>query len=280
MSSERSHPGGEFKERLDVASHRLIFIGGLHRSGTTLLGRILADHQDISGFSGTSAQEDEGQHLQSVYAPAIQHGGPGRFARSAAAHLTELPDAEAVLARHRLLNAWSPHWDLSQSLLVEKSPPNLIMGRYLQSVFPGSALLVIIRHPLVVALSTKKWTRLTSLPDLVDHWFVAHDLLMNDAARLDRLHVIRYEDLMSAPTRTLTGIQRFLGIDTELNTDRLEETRSNRYVRAWDSMASGSPIDRLHRRTIEKRFAQRLGDYGYRLDDLTQVDPWSLGRSS
>ena len=59
--------------------HRFVFLAGLHRSGTTLLARLLAAHPEISGFSGTGEPADEGQHLQSVYPAARVYGGPGRF---------------------------------------------------------------------------------------------------------------------------------------------------------------------------------------------------------
>jgi hypothetical protein len=62
-----------------VAQKPFVFIGGLHRSGTSLIHECLRDHPDISGFSGTGVNEDEGQLLQSVYKPASVFGGPGKF---------------------------------------------------------------------------------------------------------------------------------------------------------------------------------------------------------
>jgi hypothetical protein len=59
------------KKSVDVSSlvtgERLVFIGGLHRSGTSIVHRCLSDHPDVSGFQSTGVWEDEGQHLQSVY---------------------------------------------------------------------------------------------------------------------------------------------------------------------------------------------------------------------
>jgi len=36
-----------------VEGHQFVFLAGLHRSGTTLLARLLAAHSEISGFSET-----------------------------------------------------------------------------------------------------------------------------------------------------------------------------------------------------------------------------------
>jgi hypothetical protein len=64
----------------DIHAHKFIFIGGLHRSGTSLLFKILRDHPDISGFVNTGAPEDEGAHLQTVYTPPKYLGRAGFFA--------------------------------------------------------------------------------------------------------------------------------------------------------------------------------------------------------
>src|SRR4029450_12617693 len=63
-----------------VDDHRLGVAGGLHRSGTTPLARTLAAHPQVSGFAGTGAREDEGQHLQTVYPRVRDYGGARHFA--------------------------------------------------------------------------------------------------------------------------------------------------------------------------------------------------------
>ena len=64
----------------EMANRRqLVFVGGLHRSGTSLVHRCLAGHPRVSGFRDTGVWEDEGQHLQTVYRPAAAHGGPGQI---------------------------------------------------------------------------------------------------------------------------------------------------------------------------------------------------------
>jgi len=69
--------------------HKFIFICGLHRSGTSLLFKILKEQENISGHENTGVIEDEGQHFQSVFNPANKYGGPGKFGFNTESYLDE-----------------------------------------------------------------------------------------------------------------------------------------------------------------------------------------------
>jgi len=259
-------------------SHRLVFVAGLHRSGTTPLARCLAAHPQVSGFSGTGAREDEGQHLQSVYPAVRTYGGAGRFAFSPAAHLTEQSPLVTADAGERLYGQWSPRWDLSRPVLLEKSPANLVMTRFLQALFPDAHFVVVVRHPVVVTLSTRKWVRRMPLDRLAEHWFHAHDVFAADAPHLRHLQVLKYEDLVRKPEPTLAAVSRFIGLDSPLPAEGLQGDRSNAYERQWLSWASSRrPWLSARYRRLCRRYEQRARGYGYSMRDLSVTDPFPTG---
>src|SRR4029453_18373395 len=196
----------------------------------------LAEHPQVSGFSGTGVEEDEGQHLQDVYPPARAHGGPGRFALQPASHLTETSPLLTPDTAERLLARWRPHWDLSRPVLVEKSPPNLVMSRFLHARF-----VMVVRHPAIVSLSTRKWARLRSLGALLDNWFAAHRTFEEDAAHLRHLLVVKYEHLVADPSGTLAGIAEVLEGDGETPAGGIDPRRSATYERQWAELSGGGP---------------------------------------
>ena len=260
-----------------IDSERLVFVGGLHRSGTTPLTTVIAAHPEVSGLHGTGVKEDEGQHLQSVYPKAKVYGGAGRFALDPRSHLTETSALSTPENAGRLVQEWSRYWDLERRLLLEKSPPNLVMGRFLQGLFPGSALVVVVRHPVVVALSTHKWRRLasrrvhrhTTHHQLVRHWIAAHDRFLEDLPRLGRTHVVRYEALVADPVAALGPVADLLGLTSPLVSDTLVASHSERYARQWDAMKTGNPVQRRVRRAIERDFSEQIRQWGYDTDDLS-----------
>ena len=142
-----------------MQAKKFIFISGLHRSGTSLLYRILKEQDEISGLSKTNELEDEGQHVQTVYKPAYEFGGVGKFGFNINARLDENSKLINELNRKKLFNEWSRFWDLEKNILLEKSPPNIIRTRFLQKMFPNSYFINITRHPIATSIASKKWSK-------------------------------------------------------------------------------------------------------------------------
>ena len=193
-------------------------------------------------------------------------GGPGRFAFHPNAHLTEASELVAARARERLLEAWTPYWDLTRRVLVEKSPPNLLRFRLLQALFPGSSLVAIVRHPVAVAQATRPWSS-TSLGSLYRHWLTAHSIFEADRPHLERLLFLRYEDVVADPSAALADIDAFVGLERHDVSQRVRSDTNARYLRRWhhSRLVPSSLRVAPYRLRFEARIRQ-LG-YGYSLGD-------------
>ena len=249
---------------LPAADHRLVFVGGLHRSGTSLITRCLGEHPHVSRMVGTGVSEDEGQHLQAVLPSARSLGGPGRFSSQPGAHLTERSPLASAIVRQQLLASWSPYWDLSRRHLVEKSPPNLLRTRLLQALFPEASFVIVVRHPAVVALATRKWAPGVPLDALLDHWLCAHEIFAGDAPRVRPLLVVRYEALVARPRKVLADVARHLALPGAIPTVGIDPDRNLRYVRHWLELVAAGDSE-VRRTMTDPARAARIRRFGYSL---------------
>ena len=164
-------------------------------------------------------------------------------------------------------------------MLMEKSPPNLIRMRFLQALFPDSAFVVIMRHPIPVSLATQKWSD-TKPHSLIEHWLRAHELMAEDVPHVRRVHVMRYEDLVAEPDSELRAAFGFLGLEDHgagrttaegLNTDNFHADRTlrtgvnDRYFDDWYGPRRHTVVRRAYYELTERRYEGRARHFGYSL---------------
>ena len=240
----RWHYGG----KPDDKGKKYLFLGGLHRNGTSPLYKIIKSHPEISGMSYTTVPQDEGQHLQSVYKADSVYGM--LFGFNNESHLTEESEIVTTENKEQLLREWGRFLNFSKNVFVEKSPSNIVRTRFLQALFPNSCFLNIMRHPVAVALAVRKWT-MASLPDIVDHWAICHKILLNDMKHLNSAMLIRYEDFPINSDAILKNVYQTIGVQArtskvkfvDMNEGYFSEWTRNRY---WERDDIGRVQSKYH----------------------------------
>lgn len=187
--------------------HRYLFIGGLHRSGTSLAARIAGSIAGLGTLSNLPVPENEGVYLQGAIPHDALAGEPGAFAFDPDQHLVEGCRFDRLEVRERIEADWTP-WFPDTAWRVEKSPVNLLRMRLYQQLFPLSQFVIVTRHPLAVARATAKWSD-RSEADLVAHWTQAYRIALEDARRLHARLILRYEDLVATPDAARRALAAF-----------------------------------------------------------------------
>jgi len=218
----------------------------------------------VSGFQGTGAPEDEGQHLQTVFLPAHAHGGASRFGFDPEAHLTEQSSLVTPANRAKLFDEWKQHWDLGKPYLLEKSPPNLIRTRFLQAMFPESWFVIIVRHPIAYAFPRGEANTSRVVYSLLKHWIACHEIVRQDRPHLKNQIVIRYEDFVARPEEWLKRIHGFVGIPYHPTVQDVRPGINKKYIDQWTQWGKGI-AGRVWKGYVVGRFESRVLGYGYSL---------------
>lgn len=229
---------------------RPVFVGGLHRSGTSLISHLLSSHSLVTGLTGTGVVEDEGQFLQSVYLDdgtmGLRNGSvigqTTRWAYHPEAHLTEDDADRRSGAARSIMDDWRPYWEKPTApVLLEKSPSNVLRTRFLQRLFPDARFVVITRHPAIQALAVRKWASRyvqvgLNLGSMIEHWLVVMEGFRADADHLAHVGVFAYEELTSNPQRVLERAQKLIDVPVEALATETVFDQSERYRRYWHRM--------------------------------------------
>jgi hypothetical protein len=256
----RARRGFEHHASQLLNDHEWIFIVGCNNSGTTLIHDVLAATGEFSFMA------HEGQRYTNVLRRAEKKG----HERVWTEYLEELQlnEVDSTGRRSRLVFDWS--LELEKPLkpkILEKTTANAVRMRWLQRAFPRAAFIGVVRSSYAVVEGIK---RKGSKP--VDrgarHWKRVNQIMLEDAKRVERFLLVRYEDFVTSPQQTLPRLADFLG----LRHDQLVEafgridrnpTESSRGSIQEMNSASLRRLSREELQVITRESGSLLADLGY-----------------
>ncbi|MCW8091286.1 sulfotransferase family protein [Alteromonas sp. ASW11-130] len=247
-----------------------LFLAGHHRSGTSLMHEIIRGHPKVSGFSNTGVPEDEGQHLQDVYAPALAFGGAGKYIFDQNSYMNEHHVLATAHNAKTLYQQWEKFYNSDCHYYIEKSPPNLIRTRFLQTLFPNSKFVIILRHPLAVAYATQKWSK-TSIKSLVEHTLRGYEIFFNDLNHLNEVYVLRYEEFIEQPQVELDKIFKFLELEAIPIQHEVRKNINDKYFAMWE--ANRSSIIKKMQFPVTRAIEKRANLFGYSIKEFRKLLP-------
>lgn len=198
------------------AQHRLpdggatpIFIVGMHRSGTTLLERILSGHPDIVDCGETYAFTAEMRRATDHFCTGV--------ADIRIAQASSTVDFNEVGRRYLKSMRWRSG---GAAYVTEKLNPNFVLLGQIATAVPAARLVHIRRDPVDTCFSNLR-TLFTieaaysyDLLEIADYYRAYEDLMAFWSEELrERVHHVHYESLVQEPATEAAALAAYCGVE-------------------------------------------------------------------
>mmetsp|Transcript_27738 Transcript_27738/g.53988 ORF Transcript_27738/g.53988 Transcript_27738/m.53988 type:complete len:392 (-) Transcript_27738:511-1686(-) len=307
-----SHSAVEWQTEI-LPDKTVLYLGGPHRGGTTILWECLREHPDMADFGKTDTTGvdlSEGIFLQDVYPSfgigaevlqadwKLRRGGLGQYALlpEHRIHLNETYKRMNPMGQERLFNRFGYFWNLTKPVLLEKSPPNCVISRFLQAVtnlnVPGglsvtldpnnedkprfegqskASFVFINRHPFANAMSHQAWGSCKNMPFglLIANWVQLNEYMHADIPFLQKVKVFKMEDFQQDPDPYLNEIYSFVGLDpTQVTrTVNVKKDTNSKYLTSYCQRLRSSKRAQAEHEAIKKQFADKIKQFGYEIGE-------------
>ena len=211
---------------------RHIFITGCPRSGTTMLGSILSSSDSVIVTPESHFFNDfVFNHLSELSSFAKKtkvveyYNNHYRFKQWAinASHIPNLPEQVTLSSYPKVIEETVKHYAkhhsshkiTDNSIRIDHTPSNIKDFKLLNSLFPKSKFVFIVRDPRAIYASIKDldWgpNSAMKLSQLWIEYMAAYFAL--NSLDSDRVHLVKYEDLLSKPDVILKSLCEFLQLE-------------------------------------------------------------------
>lgn len=236
----------------DVRPEKWVFIVGCYNSGTTLLTSILGRHPDISILPA------EGTNLTDQLPRPEKFGWNRMWCRCQDKMLPgKNPNGKKIAKRIR--SQWAFSFE-DRPVLLEKSPANTARMPFLNRHFQPAYFIYIIRNGYAVAEGLRRRSRPKKfgrkrygdhypIELCAEQWAITDRVMQQDADKLERLLLIRYEDLAEKPETTLKTVTDFLNI-SQIDRENIKT--------AWDVHGETSRIKNMNYASFDRLLEQDI----------------------
>lgn len=214
-----------------------IFIVGMPRTGTTLVERILSNHEliatagELNDFGQSASWE-----VDHFFSSPLRERSLDRWAAADYAAIGR----EYLRRTDRLAGA--------RGYLIDKNPVNFFNAGFIRKALPQAKIICLVREPMDACFSNLKelfsgdaYAYSYDLGELADH-YIEFDKLRShwEETMPEHLHTVRYEDLVADPAGVTRGIMAFCGVP--YSADSIDITRNATPVATASSSQVKQPI--------------------------------------
>ncbi len=209
-----------------------IFVVGAPRSGTTLLQNLIASHPQIRSapethlFTKISRCLLYERNLRPIGKKPLPTVLPGKTTRRLFEDLTDflpvsdtllnwvntIDDTECFSVQEIAMRLFTDLGHGNGMIFVEKSPPHVYYVEEIKIVFPGAKIVNIIRDPRDVIPSINRMLQqMGKRPRTIYERAMVWTGSVT-AAETAGLFTVKYEDLVTAPEKTMTEVFDYIGL--------------------------------------------------------------------
>jgi len=214
-----------------------VFIVGMPRTGTTLVERILSNHEQIASagelndFGQCVSWEADHFFSSPLRERSLDHWATADYASIGREYLRRTD---------RLAG--------TTGYLIDKNPVNFFNAGFIRKALPQARIICLVRDPMDACFSNLKelfsgdaYGYSYDLEELADH-YIEFDKLRShwEETMPEHLHTVRYENLVNDPAGVTRGIMAFCGVPYA--PDSIDITRNATPVATASSSQVRQPI--------------------------------------
>lgn len=214
--------------------NKYLFILSPPFCGSTLLNELVSTSPNVS--TNNRLYTREGQRLPGVMEVMYENW-----------------DDTAELDWNFIKRKWRLHWDVTRPVLLEKSPPNIIRARDIESHFSPAYFIVSNRNPYAFCESLMRSSPQNRVPEVAARFAIrCLEYQKSNIEDLGKVLTTSYEELTNDPAGVKEKITKFLPELEGIDTTRTFSAHNHLSVKMKITNLNDSRIRKLGRNQMDR----------------------------